>query len=81
MREFQERLSIVKMHFPLDGGRTQQNLEKLIVELERQRHDEELNFWKDSADVRGKLFENAATYSATQHRRELLCGVEGTDGR
>jgi len=79
--QFHERLSIVKMHFPVDGGRSQQNLEKMIVELEKQRHDEELAFWKDSAEVRDKLFENAATYSATRHRKELLCGVEGTDGR
>jgi len=80
LMDFQERLSIVKMHFPVDGGRTQQNLEKLIVDLEKQRHEEELGFWKDSTEVRQQLFENAATYSATRHRKDLLCDVEGEDG-
>lgn len=80
LMEFQEKLSIVKMHFPLDGGRTQQTLEKLIIDLEKQRHDEELGFWKDSMDIRQKLFDDAATYSATRHRKDLLCGVEGDYG-
>ena len=81
LMEFQEKLSIIKMHFPIDGGRTQQNLEKIIIDLETQRHDEELGFWKDSTEVRQQLFENAATYSATRHRKDLLCGVEGEYGR
>jgi hypothetical protein len=81
LMEFQSRLSVVKMHFPLDGGRTQQTLEKLIVDLEKQRHDEELKFWKDSSDVRQRLFDGATTYSATRHRQDLLCGVEGHDDR
>jgi hypothetical protein len=80
LMEFQEKLSIIKMHFPLDGGRTQQTLEKLIIDLEKQRHDEELGFWKDSTEVRQQLFEDAATYSATRHRKDLLCGVEGEYG-
>jgi plasmid replication initiation protein len=80
LMEFQERLSIVKMHFPVDGGKTQQNLEKILLDLETQRHDEELGFWKDSTEVRQQLFENAATYSATRHRKDLLCGVEGEYG-
>jgi hypothetical protein len=81
LMEFQSKLSIVKMHFPLDGGRNQQSLEKLIVDLEKQRHDEELKFWKDSTDVRQKLFDGATTYSAIRHRQDLLCGVEGDDDR
>jgi plasmid replication initiation protein len=80
LMEFQEKLSILKMHFPLDGGRTQQTLEKLIIDLEKQRHEEELGFWKDSTEVRQQLFEDAATYSATRHRKDLLCGVEGHYG-
>ena len=81
LMEFQEKLSIIKMHFPIDGGRTQQNLEKTIIDLETQRREEELGFWKDSTEVRQQLFENAATYSATRHRQGVLCGVEGEYGR
>lgn len=71
-----DRLSVLKMHFPLDGGRSQQQLEKLVIELERQRHDEEIAFWKDSADIRQQLFENAATYGAARRRKDMLYDVE-----
>jgi hypothetical protein len=76
LMDFQERLSIVKMHFPVDGGRSQQNLEKLIIDLEKQRHDEEINFWKDTTEVREKLFEQTNTYSATKRRKNMLYVVE-----
>ena len=76
LMEFHARLSVIKMHFPLDGGRTQQSLEKLIIELEKQHHEEDLAFWKDSAEIRKDLFADASTYGATQHRREILGGVE-----
>jgi hypothetical protein len=72
----QDRLSVLKMHFPMDGGRPQQHLEKLILELEKQRHDEEIGFWKDSAEIRQQLFENAATYGAAKRRQDMLYGVE-----
>jgi len=72
----QERLSIIKMHFPVDGGKSQQNLEKPIIDLEKQRHDEELNFWKDTTEVREKLFEQANIYGATKRRKDMLYGVE-----
>ena len=74
-----DRLSILKMQFPLGGSRSQQHLEKLIIDLEKQRHDEEISFWKDSAEVRQQLFEGAATYSAAQRRKDMLSGVEAGD--
>ncbi len=74
--ECQDRLSVLKMQFPLDGGRAQQHLEKLIIELEKERHDEETSFWKDSAEIRQQLFENAAIYGAAQRRQDMLYGVE-----
>ena len=77
LMESQEKLSIIKMHFPVDGGRSQQNLERLVIELEKQRHDEEINFWKDSTEIRQKLFEDALAYSATKRRKDMLYGVEG----
>jgi len=72
-----EKLSILKMHFPVDFGRTGQNLERLIIQLEEDRRAEEINFWKDSTEIRQKLFEDAAVYSATKHRKDILYGVEG----
>jgi hypothetical protein len=72
----QDRLSVLKMHFPLDGGRPQQHLEKMVLELEKQRHEEEIGFWKDSAEIRQQLFESAATYGAVKRRQDMLSGVE-----
>ena len=70
------KLSILKMHFPVDAGRTQQNLERLVIQLEQEHRTEELDFWKDSIEIRQKLFEDAGAYSATRHRRDMLYGVE-----
>ena len=70
------KLSILKMHFPVDAGRTQQNLERLVVQMEEERRTEEINFWKDSIEIRQKLFEDAGAYSATKRRKDMLYGVE-----
>lgn len=72
-----EKLSILKMHFPVDAGRTQQSLEKSVLQLEQERRTEEINFWKDTTEIRGKLFEDVNTYSATKRRQNMLYGVEG----
>ena len=72
-----DRLSVMKMHFPLDGGRPQQHLEKLILALEKQRREEELTFWNDTAELRDKLFEGASTYTAARHRYSVFSKVEG----
>lgn len=72
-----DRLSVMKMHFPIDGGRPQQHLEKLILALEKQRREEELTFWNDTAELRDKLFEGASTYTAARHRYSVFSKVEG----
>jgi hypothetical protein len=71
-----KKLSILKMHFPIDAGRTQQNLERLVVQMEQERRTEEINFWKDTAEIRQKLFEDVNAYSATKRRKDMLYGVE-----
>lgn len=72
----QDRLSVLKMHLPLDAGKVQQHLEKLIIDLEGQRHDEQVSFWKDSTEIRQLLFDNAAAYGAARRRRDMLGGLE-----
>ncbi len=79
LMESLERLSIIRMHFQLDGGKTQQTLERLVIDLEKQRHEEETSFWKDSTEVRQQLFEGATTYSATTRRKDMLLGLEAQD--
>jgi len=74
-----DRLSVLKMHFPVDGGRSQQQLEKLIIELERQRHEEQTSFWKDNTEIRHQLFEGASEYGSAKRRKDMLYGVEVKD--
>lgn len=71
----QDRLSVLKMN-SLGESKAQQHLEKLILELESQQHEEEINFWKDSTEIRQQLFENAATYGQAKHRQDMVEGVE-----
>jgi hypothetical protein len=79
LTDFLDRLSVLKMHFPLGEGRSQQQLEKLVIELERQRYEEQVSFWKDGAEIRQQLFESAAAYSSAQRRKDMLYGVEAGD--
>lgn len=72
----QDRLSVLKMNLPLGESKAHQHLEKLILELESQRHEEEINFWKDSTEIRQQLFENAATYGQAKRRQDMVEGVE-----
>ena len=79
LTELLDRLSVLKMHFAVDPGRSQQQLEKLVIELERQRHEEQTGFWKDNAEIRQQLFEGAAAYGAATRRKDMLYGVEVSD--
>lgn len=72
----QDRLSVLKMN-SLGESKAQQHLEKLILELESHQHEEEINFWKDSTEIRQQLFENAATYGQAKRRQDMVEGVEG----
>jgi len=72
----QERLFGAQLHWKLDGGRRATNLEKILVELDKDKRQEELAFWKDTAELRTKMFELAGEYGALQHRLSLLEDVE-----
>ncbi len=72
-------LSIARMLSPMEAGREEMNLEKLIVALEKDRRKEELGFWKDSRDIREELFEHTGEYGATVRRAKMLSGLEGED--
>jgi len=72
----QERLFGAQLHWKLDNGRRATNLEKILVELDKDKRQEELAFWKDTAELRTKMFELAGEYGALQHRLSLLEDVE-----
>ena len=72
----QERLFGAQLHWKLDGGRRATNLEKILVELDKDKRQEELALWKDTAELRTKMFELAGEYGALQHRLSLLEDME-----
>ena len=80
-RQAQEKLfGVVINNFP-DKAKRQSTLETQLLQLEGQRRDEELAFWKDTADLREKLFEGAAQYRDAKHRYSVFAGVEVEHGR
>ncbi len=76
----QHELFGVKINNFPDRARRLSNLEGQLLQLESQRRDEELAFWKDTVDLRDKLFESAATYKAANHRYSIFSKVEGEYG-
>ena len=77
----QEKLFGVKINSSPDKARRLSNLEGLLLQLESQRRDEELAFWKDTVDLREKLFEGATTYKDASHRYSIFSDVEEKYGR
>ena len=57
------------------------NLEGQLLQLEQSRRDEELAFWKDTVELREKLFENSVDYRAAKHRESIFSDVEADYGR
>ena len=55
-------------------------LERLLQQLETDLHREELTYWKDIAEIRGKLIEEASEYQATKERHDLLGRLDIQDG-
>ena len=79
--KIQENLFGVKINNFPDKARRLSNLEGQLLHLESQRRDEELAFWKDTVELREKLFEGAATYKAANHRYSVFVDVEADYGR
>jgi hypothetical protein len=57
------------------------NLEGQLLQLEQSRRDEELAFWKDTVELREKLFENSVDYRAAKHRESIFSDVEADYGK
>jgi len=82
--EIQKSLFGARLHGRLDGYRLATRLEQGLAQLDGQRLREETQFWKDTAELRDRLFEAAGEYQALRHRSSLLEGVEAggeTDDR
>ena len=59
-----------------DRLRRMTNLQGQLLQLEQQRREEELSFWKDTVELRKDLFESASEYRNTRHRHNLFSEVE-----
>lgn len=74
--QIQEMLFGVKINNTQDKAKRQSNLEGQLLQLEQQRRDEELAFWKDTVELRQGLFESAAAYKDANHRYSIFSDVE-----
>ena len=74
----QEDLFLAKLNAQADGGRHLASLEKLLVQLESDKRREELAYWKDTAELRNTLFENAKEYATARDRAAILKPFGGT---
>jgi len=77
----QEQLFCERINSPQQATRRQMALETLLVRLESDRRRAELDFWKDTQEIRQGLFEKAGAYQAASHRARLLQGIGGYDGK
>ncbi len=75
----QQELFGAKLHYQLDNHRRATRVEGMLMQLEEQKRREELTFWKDSVELREKLFELTRDYEAIRRRSALLSGVTPTD--
>ena len=72
----QERLFGVEINHTPDRHKQLNTLEGQLMQLEQQRREEELSFWKDTVELRKELFETAGSYRDSQHRYSVFSGVE-----
>ena len=74
------QLEGAKRDWRLDNHRLASQLQSTLIQLDEQRHRGELQFWKDTTDLREKLFETAEEYQAGRHRASLLESMDtGSD--
>jgi hypothetical protein len=72
----QEQLSIARMLTKDPDSRGQASLERLLVQLEKDKRDEESAFWKDTAALRKETLEKAGEYKAARDRWLNLGSLE-----
>jgi hypothetical protein len=74
--QIQEKKFGVEINLTPENAKRLSNMENQLLQLEQQRRDEELAFWKDTAELREKLFEGSANYRAAKQRYSVFSDVE-----
>ena len=77
--EAQEKMFGAKINHSPESAKRLSNLEGQLSQLEKERRDEELAFWKDTVELREKLFENGWNYRDALQRSQIFSGVEVPD--
>ena len=76
----QENLFGVEINRFPDRNKQRRTLEGQLIQLEGQRREEEIDFWKDTVELRKQLFEASSNYRDTKHRYSVFSQVEETYG-
>jgi len=74
--EIQEKKFGVEINHTPDSARRLSALETQLLQLENTRREEELTFWKDSMELRDKLFEITGSYGDAVQRLGLFAAAE-----
>ena len=72
--ELLEARSITRMLNPTDGGKRMTNIERQILDAEKQKRDVQLRLWKDILELRDSLLTERDEYKAGCRRIDLLSG-------
>jgi hypothetical protein len=76
LSELQGEISVQRM---LNPTMPPKDLEKLLVNLEAEKRDEETAFWKDTVKLRQEMFTGVREYQAMKHRTDILKSLEVED--
>lgn len=79
--QIQEKRFCTEINHTPENAKRLSNLEGQLLQLEQQRRDEEFTFWKDTSELREKLFENAALYKTAKQRYSVFSDVEANYDR
>jgi hypothetical protein len=75
--QIQEKKFGVEINHTPENAKRLSNLEGQLLQLEKEQRDEELTFWKDTSELREKMFEKAALYKTAKQRYSIFSDVEG----
>ena len=74
--EAQEKMFGAQINHTPDKAKRLSNLEGQLAQLEKERRDEELAFWKDTVELRQQLFESGWNYRDALERTQVFSEVE-----
>lgn len=74
--EAQEKLFGAQINHTPENAKRVLNLEGQLAQLDKERRDEEVAFWKDTVELRQQLLESGWNYRDAHQRSEVFSDVE-----